>query len=190
MRIARQCFPEVTIARPSWMYGPRDRNTVPRVLKALQAGRVKLIGPGDNLINVVHVADAAAGAILAANHPESRGQAYNFSSEGELTQREFIDLITEGLHLPRVEKHIPFWFAFRLGLFSEVVGHLIRLRRPPHITRYAVSLIGRPTQFSIAKARNQLGWRPQVAAGEGLRATLEWYRNGQDAGLTAKQPAC
>jgi nucleoside-diphosphate-sugar epimerase len=56
------------------------------------------------------------------------------------------------------------------------VGHAIRLRRPPHITRYAVSLIGRPTQFSIDKARTQLGWTPQVNAREGLRLTVDWLR--------------
>src|SRR5262249_14864989 len=41
-----------TVVRPTWIYGPRDRNTLPRVFKALAAGRVAVIGRGDNLLNI------------------------------------------------------------------------------------------------------------------------------------------
>ena len=47
------------------------------------------------------------------------------------------------------------------------------------MTRYAVALIGRSTRFSIAKAREQLGWQPRVGVQEGVRRTLEWYRKEQ-----------
>jgi nucleoside-diphosphate-sugar epimerase len=184
-RLVRAYDRDWTIVRPTWIFGPRDRNTFPRILKALQSGRVKLVGSGENLINAVYVADVAAGAILAANHPGARGEAYHLSSEGELTQRQFLDITTDGLGLPRVTRHIPFRLAFGIGLFAEIVGRVIRLRRPPHITRYAVSLVGRPTQFSIAKARTQLGWQPQVSARKGLRLTLEWLR---DQGVAPPAP--
>ncbi len=183
--LVRAYGPEATIVRPSWIYGPRDRTTLPRIVKALRAGRVKLVGSGDNLINVVYAGDVAAGAILAANHPAARGQAYNLSTEGQLTQREFMDELTDALGLPRVTRQVSFRTAHALGLFAEVVGHAIRMRQPPRITRYAVSLIGRPTQFSIAKAREQLGWEPQVHAREGLRRALEWFFAQQRPTATA-----
>jgi nucleoside-diphosphate-sugar epimerase len=71
---------------------------------------------------------------------------------------------------------VRFRTAFWVGWLSELVGHAIRLQRPPHVTRYGVSLFGRPTQFSVEKARSQLGWEPRVPAAEGLRRTLDWYR--------------
>jgi nucleoside-diphosphate-sugar epimerase len=167
---------DATIIRPSWIYGPRDRTTLPRILKALQARRVSLIGSGDNFLNLIYVGDVAEGAVLAANHPGARGRAYNLGSEGELTQRQFLDALTDQLGLPRIRRRIPFRLAFWLGWTSEVIGHAIRIRRPPHITRYAVSLVGRPTQYSTARARTELGWRPRVDAAEGLRRTLQWYQ--------------
>jgi 2-alkyl-3-oxoalkanoate reductase len=170
-----------TIVRPSWMYGPRDRTTLPRLVKAIRSGRVSFIGTGDNLLNIIHAADVAAAAVLAATSPAARGRAYNLSSPGEITQREVLDMLTDFLGLPRIRRHYPFWLAYRVGWVSELVGHAIRIKRPPHITRYGVALVGRPTRFSTEKARSDLGWQPQVHAAEGLRQTLEWYRESEAA---------
>jgi nucleoside-diphosphate-sugar epimerase len=174
-RICRRYHGPLTIIRPGWMYGPRDRNTLPRVVKALKAGRVRVMGTGENLLNILHAADAATGAILAADHGDSVGQAYNLSSGGELTQRRLLNLLTDLLGMPRIRKHMPFRPAFWLGFLSEVIGHIIQLKRPPHITRYGVSLVGRSTGFSTAKARTQLGWEPRIKIEDGLRETLEWF---------------
>jgi nucleoside-diphosphate-sugar epimerase len=175
-RICRQYHGPLTIIRPGWMYGPRDRNTLPRVVKALKAGRVRVMGTGENLLNILHAGDAATGAILAADHGDSVGQAYNLSSGGELTQRRLINLLTDLLGMPCITKHMPFRPAFWLGFLSEVIGHIIHLKRPPHITRYGVSLVGRSTGFSTAKARTQLGWEPRIKIEDGLRETLEWFK--------------
>ena len=40
---------------------------------------------------------------------------------------------------------------------------------------YAVALIGRPTRFSIERARTQFGWSPRVSILDGVRETLDWY---------------
>src|SRR5262249_25364195 len=39
---ARKC-PQHTIVRPSWIYGPRDRVTIPRVAKAMRIGNAPLV---------------------------------------------------------------------------------------------------------------------------------------------------
>jgi nucleoside-diphosphate-sugar epimerase len=164
-----------TVVRPTWIYGPRDRNSLPRVFKALAAGRVAMVGRGDNLLNIVYASDAADGAIRAANHPGAVGRAYHLSSEGEISQRDFLALMAKELGIAPVRRRVPYWLAFWGAFAAELVGRAIRLRRPPHFTRYAVALIGRPTRFSIDRARTELGWRPQVPVAEGLRRTLAWY---------------
>jgi nucleoside-diphosphate-sugar epimerase len=174
-RLYRDYPGEWTVVRPSWIYGPRDRTTLPRVFKALEARRVALIGRGDNLLNIVYAGDVAEGAILAASSRRATGRAYNLSSEGEITQRQFLDLLTDTLERPRVARRFPYWMAFYGGFLAEALGRAIRLRRPPHFTRYAVALIGRSTRFSIERARTELGWAPKVRIAEGLRRTLDWY---------------
>jgi nucleoside-diphosphate-sugar epimerase len=68
-------FARTTVVRPCWIYGPRDQIAMKRLLPGLLAGKVPVIGRGDNLLNILYAGDVAAGAILAAQHPGAVGQA-------------------------------------------------------------------------------------------------------------------
>jgi nucleoside-diphosphate-sugar epimerase len=172
--IARE-YPHTTVVRPSWLYGPRDRITIPRVIPALLEKRVPIIGSGENYLNIIYVGDVAAGAILAAAHPQAVGQAYNLCSVGEVKQKDLLNALTDALSLPRITKHVPYFLAIRFAFVKELIARLLRRDRPPTITRRAIYLIGRSTQFSTEKAYSQLKWKPQVNIQEGIRRTLQWY---------------
>jgi nucleoside-diphosphate-sugar epimerase len=161
-----------TIIRPSWIYGPRDRNTIPRVLKAVEAGTVRMVGDGSNKLNIVYASDIADGAVLAANSPAAVGRAYNLSSRGDVTQKELLDALTDLLRLPRITRRVPFRVAFAAGFCLELLGRTLGWKSPPGLTRYAVALIGRPTSYSIERAGRELGWSPKVHPLEGLRRVL------------------
>jgi nucleoside-diphosphate-sugar epimerase len=163
---------EWTVVRPSWIYGPRDRNTLPRLLQALRAGSVALVGTGDNLLNLLHAEDVADGAIRAAEHPGAVGRAYNLSCTGEITQRHFLKLLTDALGLPPVTRRMQVRQAHLFGFLYELVGRALKLSRPPRLTRYAVALMRRSTRYSVARARQELGWRPHVDPIEGVRRCL------------------
>jgi nucleoside-diphosphate-sugar epimerase len=167
----------MTILRPSWMYGARDQRSFKRFFGALKAGRVKILGSGDNLLNAISAADVADAAVRAADAQVAVGQAYNVSSEGEMTQRQLLDMLTDALGIPRITRRIPLKLALFGGLFSEAVGKLIALKRPPHVTRYAVRVVTRSVRYSTAKAREQLGWAPKVSVREGIMEALRWYQS-------------
>jgi len=169
-------FPRVTIVRPSWIYGPRDRVTFPRVIPALLEKRVPIVGTGDNLLNIIFGGDVARGCILAAEHPGAVGQAYNLCSEGEITQRDLINTLTDNLKLPRVTKRVPYAAAIRFAWLKEAWAKLRGSAKPPTITRRAIYLIGRPTMYDISKAKAELGWKPEVKIAEGVAKTLAWYK--------------
>jgi dihydroflavonol-4-reductase len=169
---AREAFPDVTILRPSLALGERERSVFSRIVAAMRAGRARLLGDGDNLMNLVYAGDIAAAAIFAANVDAARGQAYNLSSEGEISQRELYDLLSAALGLPRVARKVPFPVAYA-GAFA--LESLARLGGPkPFITRHGLSLICRSVKFSTEKARRELHWRPQMPAAEGIRRMADW----------------
>src|SRR5262245_19098377 len=149
---ARSHFPDVTIVRPTWVFGPRDRNALPRFVQALRGGWVKIIGSGDHLLNVIHVGDVASGAILAANHAGARRQAYHLCSHGEITQRQFIDIVSDALELQRVTRQVPVGVALWGGLLAEMIARILRWQRAPYISRHSVTLMGRPPKYRIDKA--------------------------------------
>lgn len=189
--ITRTYGERVTIARPSWMYGPRDRGTIPRLVKALSERRVPIIGSGDNLLNIIYAGDVAAGCILAANNPVAGGLVYNFCSEGEATQKQMLNTLTDALGLPRITRHRFYWVVMRFAFMKEFFAKLFGRKTPPTPTRRVVYLIARPTRFSIARAKEELGWQPRMNIAEGMRRSLEWYYNeiGQPLPETVKSAA-
>jgi len=165
----------VTVIRPSWIYGVRDRKTIGRQIAAIRNGKIKIIGDGKNRLNVVYAGSVAMGAILAAENDNAIGQGYNCSEDGVLTLEQYYNAIADAMGEPRPTKHIPYRLAYALAFLLECWGHLIRKKTPPLVTRYSVWLMGRRCFFSADKARRELGWQPAVTYDEGIPMTVRWY---------------
>jgi nucleoside-diphosphate-sugar epimerase len=165
----------VTVIRPSWLYGERDRTTVARVVERLRKGRVPLIGRGDNPISAVYAGTVADAALLATGDPGSAGEAYNITRQGAITQREFINLFAEACDAPPVVKQAPYRLVYGAAFLLEAHGRLTRRARPPMISRYATWLMGRNIEYSTAKAETRLGWRPVESYRETITRSVRWY---------------
>jgi 2-alkyl-3-oxoalkanoate reductase len=165
----------VSVIRPSWIYGPRDRMTIGRQVAALRAGKVKIIGDGRNRLNVVYAGNVAEGAILAADSEKAIGEGYNCSEDGVLTLEGYYNGIADALGVPRPTKHIPYSVAYNAGFLLECWGHLIHKKDPPFVARYSVWLMGRRSFFSAEKARRDLGWKTTMTYEKGIPATVKWY---------------
>jgi nucleoside-diphosphate-sugar epimerase len=163
----------VSIIRPTWMYGPRDRTILPRIVESLRRGRVVLIGDGANVLNLLHASDVAEGLVLAGEARPGNGKAYNLCSDGEITQMRFFDLLCDRLDLPRITRRVPAGVAHAVGLACEATAKFVPGLRPP-VTRQALSLLSRSPRYSNEKARRELGWRPEVRIEVGLSETLDW----------------
>ena len=171
----------VTVIRPSWLYGPRDRATLGRLIDSIRQGKCKLIGDGENRLNVVHAANVAEAAILAADSERAIGEAYNCSNDGVLTQGAYFNRIAEALGEPPVTRRVPYPVAKTAALLLECFGHAFKRRKPPLVTRYAVWLIGRRSFFETRKAREQLGWNSTISYDEGIPDAVKWYLGNHEA---------
>ncbi len=174
----------LTVIRPSWLYGERDRTTTVRLVTRLRQGKVPIIGRGDNPMSAVYAGTVADAAILAANDPGSVGQAYNITNQGKITQAEFLNLFAEACGAPPVVRHIPYPVVFATALVLETHGRLLRRVQPPLISRYATWLMGRHLDYSTAKAEARLGWSPAPSYHESIARTIHWYRTQHDGGAT------
>ncbi|MFQ5590189.1 MAG: NAD-dependent epimerase/dehydratase family protein [Phycisphaerae bacterium] len=165
----------VTVVRPSWLYGPRDRTTMPRIVDSIRRGRLRLIGDGDNRLNVVHAGNAAEAAIIAAHSDLAIGEAYNCSHDGFMTQREYFNRVASALGAAPITASVPYAVARGAGFFLECAGHLFRTKRPPLISRYAAWLVGRRCFFACRKIKECLGWCSTIGYDEGIPAAVADY---------------
>lgn len=172
----------LTVIRPSWLYGERDRTTTVRLVDRLRNRKVLLIGKGDNPLSAVYVGIVADAAILAANDPGSVGEAYNITNQGPITQREFLNLLAEAAGAPAVRRKVPFKVAYGAAILMEAKGRLLRQVRPPWVTRYATWLMGRELEYSTEKARTRLGWSPSLTYRESIARTVAWLRETERPG--------
>ena len=176
----------LTIIRPSWLFGERDRTTVHRLVTRLRCGGVPLIGPGDNPLSAIDASEVARAALLAAADPGSSGEAYNITDQGPITQRDYLDLWVAATGSPAIHARRSYPLVFAAAFGFEAIGRLTRSRRPPLITRYATWLMGRRLSYSTEKARTRLGWMPTRTYGESIEKAVAWYRGRPSGGVAER----
>jgi nucleoside-diphosphate-sugar epimerase len=179
--LAATCGLAVSVIRPSWLYGERDRTTTARLVDRLRHRKVLLIGRGDNPLSAVYAGIVADAALLAAGDPGSAGEAYNITNQGPITQRAFLNLLAEAAGAPPVRRRVPYAVAYAVAFALEAKGRLLRQRRPPWVTRYATWLMGRELEYSTEKARTRLGWSPGLSYRESIGRTVGWLLSHERA---------
>jgi nucleoside-diphosphate-sugar epimerase len=159
--------------RPHLIWGPRDRHLIPRLLDRARSGRLRRVGDGTNLVDMVYVENAAAAHLAAADAlAESgapAGKAY-FISQGEpVNCWGWINEILGLANLPPVEKSISLPAARRIGFAMEAVWKLLRLKSEPPMTRFLAAQLATSHYFDISAARTDFGYAPSITTAEGMR---------------------
>lgn len=176
----------LTVIRPSWMYGERDRATLPRLMDSIRRGKLRLIGDGENRLNLTNAANVGEAAVLAANHDRAVGEAYNCCHDGVITQKTFFNAVAAAMGAPAITRRVPYAVARRLAFALECAGHLLKRKKPPLITRYSVWLMGRRCFFECRKLKEQLGWSSRIGYAEGVPAAVrEQLGRAGDRGTAA-----
>lgn len=87
----RELHPQVTVLRPTMIYGGTGDRNVERIARQLRTlALFPLIGSGSGLRQPVHVEDLALAAVLAAQSAKARGASYNLGGSEVLTVKQLI----------------------------------------------------------------------------------------------------
>jgi nucleoside-diphosphate-sugar epimerase len=166
----------VVILRPGFIYGPRDRALLPRLVESLRAGIVWYLGSGEQALNTTYVGNLVQAALLAAEKDGVVGRVYNVTDGERVTKRQFIDGVADGLGLKRPWLRSPLWLARVTAWWMEPLARALRFREPPRLTQARLKFLGLNLDFSIGRARRELGYAPRTSFERGLAAALDWYR--------------
>jgi dTDP-glucose 4,6-dehydratase len=127
-------------------------------LDASRGKPLPVYGDGGNVRDWLYVEDhcEALRIVLARGRP---GEMYNIAAESGLANIEVVRTVCALLDelAPQGAPHER-WITFVAD-------------RPGHDRRYALS---------ARKIKDELGWQPRHAFGDGLRRTVEWYLSHQE----------
>lgn len=144
----------ITISNCTNNYGPYQfpEKLIPLFATNLIEGKkVPVYGEGKNVRDWIYVDDHNAG-VEAIIKKGKIGETYCLGGERELQNIEITKKILE-----------------LMGRGEESIEYVED--RKGHDLRYAMD---------ITRARTELGWEPKVDFEEGLKKTIEWYKNNED----------
>ncbi|MGE5096454.1 MAG: NAD-dependent epimerase/dehydratase family protein [Betaproteobacteria bacterium] len=151
---------DVSGARFAWLrlfssYGPRDNPEwmIPYLTLKLLHGERPAVTAAEQLWDYLHVEDAAA-AVVAVTRTESASGIFNLGSGSARRLRDIIETVRDA-----IDPALPVGFG-EVPYRPDQVMHL---------------------EADIGRLSRATGWRPRVDLVEGLRGTVDWYRQ-QDAG--------
>jgi nucleoside-diphosphate-sugar epimerase len=174
---------QTLVLRPATVYGPRSKEVVGEIARAMLGGNMLLIDRGRAVAGLCYVDNLVDAALLALRHDDAPGHAFNATDGLPVTWKEFTEGLAEGLGCSPARWSMPYWMASGIGFSLEQGYRLLRratrLTTQPLLSRQAVHVLGRDQDFSNRKARDVLGWEPRVDYAAGLEATLEWLRDAQ-----------
>lgn len=167
---------EVVVLRPGFVYGPRDHQILIPMIQRLLQGRFAFVGDGSKEMNTVYIDDLADVVLRADETPRAAGEIYNITDGQATTIREFATFIAEALGLAPPTRQVPVPVAKAGAVVMEAVWRALRVKTPPLLNRNRLRFLYYNQNFSIEKARRELGYAPNFTYRDGLPPALEWFR--------------
>jgi len=167
--------------RPHLIWGVGDPHLILRVIERCKLGRLRRVGTGTNLIDTVHVENAAYAHVLALQRMiggdvHASGRAYFITDGVPVGCWEWIGTIlrSAGLEVPRGA--ISLRAAYVLGGVLERLYRVCGVLREPPMTRFVALQLGVDHYFDITAAERYLGYVPREDRAKRLEELAEALR--------------
>ncbi len=182
-----------TIAiRPHLVYGPGDTNLIPRLLARGREGSLKIVGSGENRVDLTYIDNVVQAHLLAARDLMGPGRGAGrsfFVSDGTPVRLwPWINDLFSACGIRPVTARVPFRLAWIAGSLLETVHAFAGLEREPKMTRFVAEQLARDHWFSIDSARELLGYEPEHTTKGGTANLLAWL--GKTTGKSSAAVVC
>lgn len=170
--VKKQGLPAIII-RFSMVYGPGDRRDLLRLTRMAKRGLFPKVGRKPKLTPLIHAEDAVSG-ILAAADRGNIGEIYLITNKQSEPFDYIRKIIQEALGVHRIPLYVPEWAALSIAAIVEKTFSLVG--KTPPVSRKNIESTLADRVFSIEKAQKELGFNPKIDPKNGLRKTVEWYK--------------
>jgi 2-alkyl-3-oxoalkanoate reductase len=170
--VAWQCHREqglpLTVVRPAFVYGPRDKTILPRLIDYLRTPLAPYIGGGNPVIDPIYVTDVVECLMAAAQQPAAVGRAYNVAPLEEIGVRDFLRELCAALGIREPKWYVPHPLMAAAAWAMEGAAKLVGTRNPPPLTKAGLSLFSEDRHYTPERAVRELGWSPCISLQEGM----------------------
>lgn len=167
------------VLRPHLIWGPFDTQLIPRIVERAKAGRLRLVGDGEQEVDSVYIDNAAYAHLLAYERIEDlRGRVFFVTNQEPMPFKVLLNKILTAMGQASVEKKISYRKAYQLGALCEKAYGLLRSQKEPPMTRFVAAQLGTAHWYSPKRARTELGYKPLVSIAEGLERLQQCHRSG------------
>lgn len=157
--------------RLTLVYGPGGRGNLERMAAAIRGGWFPPLPEVGNRRSLVHVADVAQAALLAAEQPAADGRTYIVTDGQYYSSRELYDLIRRGLGKAPTRLAVPAAALRALAKTGDLLHRLGR-RRVGFDSEALAKLLGWAC-YRCDRIQQELGYRPRWTLAEGLPDLLQ-----------------
>jgi nucleoside-diphosphate-sugar epimerase len=123
---------------------------------------------------MVYVDDVVSAFFKACERDEALGQGLIIAGPKSCTLRELLDKVARATGSKRYGFRLP--LAPMLTVAAAVEDACAALKIDPPIYRRRMDFFHSDSEFDTSRARHVLHWEPKVDLREGIRRTLEDYR--------------
>lgn len=162
------------VVRPCMIYGVGGAGEFRKIATLMRRGLFPRLGRGRNLTPLVHVSDVVQGAIKAAERGRP-GEVYLLTSARSIELDRMRDLIMSAWGARARYPYVPVWAMYAAAGAFEFWAALTGTT--PLATRRNIASTAWDREFSIAKARAELGYEPAMSFESGIAETVAWYKN-------------
>ena len=172
------------ILRPRALTGRGDTVIMPRLIRAFDEGRLKIIGNGENTADLTSVANVADAIILSLN-VEGKGinNTYNITNGLPVKLWDSIAGVLRKLGKEPPIKKVPFGIVKLVAQGMELKSKLTNMKEPA-LTKYGVGILAKSLTMDISKAKELLGYNPKVSTEEAIEEFVKWYKENEKSQTT------
>lgn len=158
--------------RPRLIWGPGDQQILPRLVSRSRAGRLRIVGDGRNLVDTTYIDNAAQAHFDAFEHlavgAACAGRAYFISNGEPKPMGELLNALLAAAGAPRVDKHLSFKAAYRIGVVCEALWMVLPMKGEPPMTRFLAEQLSTAHWYDMGPAHRDFGYVPRVDFNEGI----------------------
>jgi len=161
----------VVIARISTVVGRGAYGWLP-LARGIAAGRMRLIGDGENSIDLVPIDDLADGLIRCAMTPRIEGRQYVLGAGASSTMAGFAASIAGVLGVPAPRPGLP---AAPFRAAQRAAALVFRLTGVASAYVHDREVLVADKRATSARARAELGYDPRASVDEAVRAMVDGF---------------